>query len=227
MGNTHLPASAGYNDLAGNKLQCNKVMIAEQFVSGFCISLWETIILNICYYKKSVLSSEFSALYFSKCLSSFKFPQSHPHSLWFSDCGCSYCHSGRVFKSGTLPEWFSTLKDMVFNAAGLDAVPFTACNITMYSDGSQSLGWHADDEDIFGDPRKNVPIVSLSLGQQRDFLIKCNTSGAIIDVPLAPGDVLLMMGPMQNLYKHCVPKSDCSGPRINITWRAITRHNCY
>merc|ERR1712039_78078 len=44
-----------------------------------------------------------------------------------------------------------------------------SCNVNLYEDGTQSVGWHADDEDLFQGLSKDIRILSVSLGQRRKF----------------------------------------------------------
>ena len=41
-------------------------------------------------------------------------------------------------------------------------------NLNLYKDGSQSVGWHADDEKLFGGLIHDCTIVSQSLGVTRE-----------------------------------------------------------
>ncbi len=47
-----------------------------------------------------------------------------------------------------------------------------ACNLNMYSGGSQAVGWHADDESLFQSTYEPCTIISLFLGQTRDFELR-------------------------------------------------------
>ncbi len=40
------------------------------------------------------------------------------------------------------------------------------CNVNLYRNGEDSVGWHSDDEDLFLGARETIRIISLSLGQQ-------------------------------------------------------------
>jgi len=48
----------------------------------------------------------------------------------------------------------------------------SACNINLYRDGEDCVGWHADDENLFGGLGGTCTIMSLSLGQTRTFQVK-------------------------------------------------------
>src|SRR6187431_60877 len=104
-------------------------------------------------------------------------------------------------------------------------IPTLPCNLTTvllnyYRDGSDSNGWHADNEKELG---TNPVIASLSLGAERNFQLKHN-----IDITqkkniiLENGSLLLMKGTTQHFWKHQIPKTaKAIGPRINLTFRII------
>ena len=113
------------------------------------------------------------------------------------------------------------------------------CNLNLYTHGSQQVGWHDDAEALF--ESEDVRIISLSLGATRNFevvskasLFKANTRfrfatkkadpADITTIQLNQGDVLVMAGKMQKYFEHRVPPDTSLKPRINLTWRYITRH---
>eukprot|EP00439_Symbiodinium_sp_Y106_P057808 s5844_g8.t1 len=49
-----------------------------------------------------------------------------------------------------------------------------SCNVNLYEDGSNSVGWHSDDEALFQGLIHDTRIISLSLGQQRKFDLRKN-----------------------------------------------------
>ena len=100
--------------------------------------------------------------------------------------------------------------------------------VNRYKDGSDKMGEHKDDEAEL-DPL--VPIASLSLGQERDFVLKhqdfragTNKSIAPHRMPLANGTLLLMNPPTNRLWFHGLPPRSpkaCPGVRVNLTFRKI------
>ena len=101
----------------------------------------------------------------------------------------------------------------------------TSCNLNLYEDGSQAVGWHADDELLFRAVDEDAAIVSLSLGASRAFQVKIKGASTSRQLTLKSGDILVMLGKTQKHYSHRVP-SDISvtQPRINLTWRWIRQH---
>mmetsp|Transcript_100485 Transcript_100485/g.324022 ORF Transcript_100485/g.324022 Transcript_100485/m.324022 type:complete len:120 (-) Transcript_100485:323-682(-) len=102
------------------------------------------------------------------------------------------------------------------------------CNLNLYEDGGMSVGWHADDEQLFLGRMKDCPIISLSLGQTRTFELRPNepeeAEPPSCRIELRSGDLVTMEGLMQKHYQHRVPREKATGPRINLTWRWIRKH---
>lgn len=97
--------------------------------------------------------------------------------------------------------------------------------LNYYHNGSSKLGYHSDSEK---DLVPGAPILSISLGTPRDFLIKANPSSKAkkkhnetIEVLLNPGDLLIMAKNTQKHFKHSVPERVDGGSRINITFRTM------
>lgn len=95
---------------------------------------------------------------------------------------------------------------------------YVLCNL--YPDGDAGLGWHSDDED---DLAAGAPIASVSLGAERDFVMRRGARGAAcVKVALAHGSLLVMAGATQRHYQHAVPKrARCRAPRVNLTFRCM------
>jgi len=97
---------------------------------------------------------------------------------------------------------------------------FTSCLLNYYRDGSDSNGWHADNEKELG---KNPIIASLSLGAERYFHLRHNKlKEERRKILLTSGSLLLMQGETQHFWKHQIPKTKkLIAPRINLTFRII------
>jgi alpha-ketoglutarate-dependent dioxygenase alkB family protein 2 len=100
------------------------------------------------------------------------------------------------------------------------------CVVVRYKDGQDKMGFHRDDEKELN---PDVPIASLTLGAERDFIFRhCNRrAGAAIQIPdeklvLKDGLLLLMRPPTNQLWYHGLPaRRKCTAPRINLTFRSI------
>jgi alkylated DNA repair dioxygenase AlkB len=91
------------------------------------------------------------------------------------------------------------------------------CLLNRYRSGSDSMGWHADDEPEMG----NV-IGSLSLGATRKFRIRHTATREMKTFHVSSGTLIIMAGTIQHFWKHDVPKTkENVGERINLTFRKI------
>jgi len=97
---------------------------------------------------------------------------------------------------------------------------FTSVLMNLYRDGSDSNGWHSDDEKALG----NQPtIASLSLGGSRMFHLRHKHQKKLRhSIELTHGSLLLMSGETQHQWQHQIPKTKKEvGPRINLTFRKV------
>ena len=94
---------------------------------------------------------------------------------------------------------------------------FNRTLVNYYRDGQDSVDWHADDELELG---PEPIIASVSLGQERAFLLRHKTTKERLNINLPHGS-LMMMGPgIQEHWHHSVAKDkNVVGPRINFTFR--------
>ena len=101
----------------------------------------------------------------------------------------------------------------------------SAANLNLYRGRSSHVGWHSDDESLFGERGEAKLIVSVSFGTQALFKWKgkscpCNDGRSCW---LGHGDILVMDGQCQDEFRHCTdPGSDQE--RINITFRWVKQH---
>ena len=123
-------------------------------------------------------------------------------------------------------------------------VIFEGCFLNYYKDGSDSLGWHADDDSGID---HNKPIVVVTLGNKREIQFRrnvcsaCSGSGHYDNDGAPPcsscngtgkgekesqmlenGSLLLMHAGMQQTHVHRIPKAGfVAGPRISLTFRGL------
>lgn len=115
----------------------------------------------------------------------------------------------------TMP-WPSSLKDIKGRIEVLTARKFQFCVCIYYPDGNSGVDFHSDPP-AFGD---TAVIPSLSLGEERNFLLKEKASEAIHEMVLASGSLLIMGEHCQERYEHCLPVDPIyKKPRINMTFR--------
>ena len=138
-------------------------------------------------------------------------------SCWIGDPGASYAYSRTRFEPRPWPEPLLGLRSLLqLECGGL----FNSVLANWYRNGSDSMGWHADNEPELG----HMPMIaSISLGADRRFLMRRKDNPRErIDLLLQHGDLLLMHGDTQQHWQHAVPKARAvDGDRINLTFRYI------
>lgn len=98
---------------------------------------------------------------------------------------------------------------------------FNACLVNRYRNGMDHVSPHADDEPEL-DP--SACIASLSLGADRDFVLKNIATGHKWTTPMPHGSVLVMGPGVQQDYLHWLPqRRRCLDERVNLTFRRISR----
>ncbi|MBT5887388.1 MAG: alpha-ketoglutarate-dependent dioxygenase AlkB, partial [Acidiferrobacteraceae bacterium] len=98
---------------------------------------------------------------------------------------------------------------------------FNSVLLNYYRTGSQSMGWHSDDERELGPA---PTIASISLGSPRRFLLRHRRRKdlPVHEIVLGHGSLLLMSGESQIAWRHSVPKTARPvAPRVNLTFRQI------
>lgn len=141
-----------------------------------------------------------------------------PHlEAWIADEGVGYTYSGIHHDPEPWTDQLSELRDRVGTHAGAS---FNSVLCNLYRNGSDSVDWHADDEREFG---PSPTIGSLSLGATRRFdLRRVDDHSQKVSLELHHGDLVIMRGTTQALWRHRVPKTKQPvGERINLTFRKV------
>ncbi len=134
---------------------------------------------------------------------------------WYGDG--NYRYWGLDHPPRPLPPLLRGIRDCVSSLTGAD---YNGVLGNLYSDGDDSMGWHADDEPELGP----APVIaSLSLGAARRFQFRrLDDKRQRIDIDLAPASLLVMAGDTQRTWQHRLPKTRRAlGSRINLTFRWI------
>lgn len=153
----------------------------------------------------------------------------------------NYSYSGITHKAQPYHPILKSIQNLIIKDSRIHSiiVPKTleklnSCLINAYEDENAKVHWHSDNEKELGpDNKKNILIVSLSLGEERDFLIrnkeilqkqlgKENTDNFELKIGLKHGSLLIMYGDFQHKYEHCIPKEKTRKElRLNLTFRVI------
>lgn len=135
---------------------------------------------------------------------------------WYADPGKSYRYSGIT---RTALDWTEALVSLKTEAEKKSGHQFNSCLCNLYHDGSESMGWHRDNEPEL-DP--DASIASVSLGAERRFHFRHRVTGEKISLLLESGTLLLMQPPVQEHWEHQLPAMKrVQEPRINLTFRKI------
>lgn len=130
----------------------------------------------------------------------------------FGDKGVKYKFSGI--------EWTPTLLQIKNKVEEYTKLKFNFVLANYYKDEEDYISFHSDDEKELG----NNPIVSISFGATRDFILQHNVTKEKIKVELKAGSILIMYHPTNQYYKHSIPKDKkVKDPRINLTFRTIVK----
>lgn len=153
------------------------------------------------------------------------FGKEHPQprlTAWYADAGVHYTYSGLEWAPSP---WTSLLQGMRSRVEAAAGHAFNSVLVNLYRDGSDSMGWHSDDEPELG---PNPTIASVSLGEARSFHLKPKQPehGERKRLVLGHGSLLIMGGRLQHHWKHQIPKSKRPlAARINLTFRFIHSNN--
>lgn len=126
--------------------------------------------------------------------------------------GQDYKFSGKLHKSKPIPVIFNCIIDYFNN---LYSRNYNMVLVNWYRDGKDNIGFHADNEKQI---KPGTEIITISLGVERDFVIKNFKTKKIIN--LKNNSFLTMGGKCQKELKHSVPaRKKITKERISITLR--------
>ncbi len=93
---------------------------------------------------------------------------------------------------------------------------YVAAWANLYRNGHDSVAWHGDRHRP-GSLHDDVALIST--GAPRTFRVRPRGGGPSLAWTLTAGDLLVMRGPVQQRFEHCVPKASSAGPRISVAFR--------
>ena len=158
------------------------------------------------------------------------------HTAWSVPCGssciCSYAYGQGPAIGPHTGERRWALQEGVWRAiaplmqswCAEGEVP-TAANLNFYRGWNSCVGWHRDDEPLFGDCGDTKLVVSVSLGSSAVFTWRrqsCPDDEGHLSC-LGHGDILVMYGQCQNEFLHRTDPGR-EQERINVTFRWVKQH---
>lgn len=132
---------------------------------------------------------------------------------WYGEF--SYQYSRIKLPASPMPKVIQQVRDAIFKETDIF---YNGVLLNFYRDGSDSNGWHRDNEKELSRP---IDIASVSLGQDRFFSIrKKGETKMTKKFLLEDGSLFVMKSPFQDFWEHSIPKTSrkLSG-RINLTFR--------
>lgn len=144
-------------------------------------------------------------------------------TAFYADSGLQYAYSGVTHIGEGWPSWLQPWLQQANDVAAKQSLSaFNSVLLNYYRDGTDSMGWHSDDEPELGlDP----VVLSISLGGTRRFRLRHKKRlFEPVSIDLADGDLLLMPTSCQRHWQHCITKTATAvAPRVNLTFRRIVR----
>jgi alkylated DNA repair dioxygenase AlkB len=142
-------------------------------------------------------------------------------NVWLADDpGAVYKYSGQVWTPRPLPAALRELGGRLGKVAGEE---FNCALATSYPTGEATVGYHADNEPVFG---TNPVVASVSLGATRVFGVvhrsraKGENPAPDLTLELDDGALVIMRGTFQHEYLHALrPASARVGSRVNLSYR--------
>lgn len=169
---------------------------------GFDSTPWEALRSGIDWKQKSVVV----------------YGKEHPQprlTRWYGPA--VYAYSGVRWEVEAMPPMLAELAAKVGAAAGQE---FNSVLCNLYRHGHDGVGWHADNERIFGD---DPVVASLSYGATRTFKLRRYDDHKNVHAwDLENGDLFVMGTGTQRDWQHTLAKTNVIvAERINLTFRFI------
>ncbi len=139
---------------------------------------------------------------------------------WHADPGIRYSYSNNLLQ--TRP-WTPLLSDIRAKVESFLNYSFNSVLVNLYRNGSDYVGWHADNELELGE---QPMIASLTFGAERHFAFRHKKSSEAGQLLLRSGSLLIMQPSFQHYWLHSVPiDTTVTQGRINLTFRKVVPVN--
>ena len=134
---------------------------------------------------------------------------------WYGPC--DYTYSGLTLPKTKMHDLVEELRRRVSKTAGVE---FNSCMCNLYRSGQDCVGWHSDDENIFG---KDPIVASLSVGGTRKFSLRRKAHPDFkVSYELSDGDLLIMGEGTQKDWQHQIHRTKkFVEARICLTFRRV------
>lgn len=135
---------------------------------------------------------------------------------WYGDK--AYAYANIYHKAIKLPYYLEEIKDKINQLLKENNIhsKMNSVLINYYRNGLDKINYHSDDQTQIG---SEPVIVSLSLGETRNFIFRNKKTKEKIEYILESGDLLIMKGKTQDFWQHAVLPENNKKERINLTFR--------
>ncbi len=117
---------------------------------------------------------------------------------------------------GNTAIWSEQMSRLKKKVEFITSQKFEVCVCIFYPDGNSGVDFHSD-YIAFGDTNF---IPSISLGEERKFVLREKSSREEYDINLANGSMIIMGDKCQELYEHSLPTNpQYKNGRVNLTFR--------
>ena len=105
-----------------------------------------------------------------------------------------------------------------------------SCRVELFANGSESVGPHSEDQQMFKREDDTVQVLILALGAARSMHWRPKRRGAKQRgsrgaIQLRHGTLALMEGRMQAHFQHYTPPEEAvTQPHMRLTWKWIQQH---
>ena len=135
-------------------------------------------------------------------------------------CGDVAEGKSHQYSGGTIPmnQWIPSVREVRDRIARESDLKPDSCLVNGYRDNNDYIGLHSDNEV----KDQHSTVFTVSLGASRRFLFQRKSDKFEIECYLHHGDLVLMTGNTQKLWKHSLPKEkSITGPRYSLTFRLL------
>jgi len=141
-------------------------------------------------------------------------------TAWFGDTNCNYSTHG--ISRNVLP-WTKDLLKIKSRVEEICEFTFNNILLNYYRNGDDYMGFH-DEQNVQASKGK---IAYLSLGNDRNFIIKHRNNDEVHTLKIFNGSLLVMHGEdTAKNYIYSVPKARSScGPRVNLILRNVEKNS--
>lgn len=135
---------------------------------------------------------------------------------WHADPGIRYSYSNNLLETRS---WTPLLSDIRAKVESFLNCSFNSVLVNLYRNGTDYVGWHADNERELGE---QPFIASLTFGAERQFEFRHKNSSESGRMLLRSGTLLIMQPDFQHHWLHSVPiDNNVTEGRINLTFRNV------